>query len=300
MALIAWAFSGNFAEILRWSQTVIDLADGDPARGASFGIGSPLAAALAWRGVVRWWLGRPGWRQDHLDAIAMARSCEPTIFACVVAWTYGLEIQFGVHRADETAVRASEDATQAAEGTANDTALSMARYTLGIALLNADDATDRRRGLERMAQARDIWSGRVPVLVPVTDVWAARERGRRGDLDAAIAVIRPAVMELREAGPLGLYAFWGTGVLVETLLERGTDSDVSEAEEAIDWLAGLDIDEASAIHEITLLRLRAWLARVNGDQTYQDLVIRYHDMAKDLGYEGHIAWAEAMIQGGIR
>jgi hypothetical protein len=107
-------------------------------------------------------------------------------------------------------------------------------------------------------------------------------------------------MELREAGPLGLYAFWGTGVLVETLLERGTDSDVSEAEEAIDWLAGLDIDEASAIHEITLLRLRAWLARVNGDQTYQDLVIRYHDMAKDLGYEGHIAWAEAMIQGGIR
>ena len=48
--------------------------------------------------------------------------------------------------------------------------------------------------------------------------------------------------------------------------------------------------------DITLLRLRALLARARGDDSsIADLVRRYRDMAKSLGYEGHIAWAEAMI-----
>ena len=64
VAFASWFDSGEFGEILRWSQTVIDLAAGDPAKGAGFGLGSPLAIAVAFRGVARWWLGRPGWRQD--------------------------------------------------------------------------------------------------------------------------------------------------------------------------------------------------------------------------------------------
>ena len=49
------------------------------------------------------------------------------------------------------------------------------------------------------------------------------------------------------------------------------------------------------MREITLLRLRALLARVRGeDVAYRDLVGRYRAMAESLGYEGHIAWAEAM------
>ena len=64
-ALATWFDAGEIGEILRLSQTVIDLAGGDSAKGADFGnFGSPLAAALAFRGVARWWLGRPGWRQD--------------------------------------------------------------------------------------------------------------------------------------------------------------------------------------------------------------------------------------------
>ncbi len=35
----------------------IDLADG--AKGAGFGVGSPLAVALAFRDSAGWWLGRP-------------------------------------------------------------------------------------------------------------------------------------------------------------------------------------------------------------------------------------------------
>ena len=114
VAFTTWFDAGEFGELLRWSQTVIDLAGGDPAKGAGFGFGSPLAAALAWRGCARWWLGRPGWRQDLHDAVAMARRSDPTTLASVVAWTYGMAIQYGVLRADDSAVRASEEALQTA------------------------------------------------------------------------------------------------------------------------------------------------------------------------------------------
>jgi hypothetical protein len=64
-------------------------------------------------------------------------------------------------------------------------------------------------------------------------------------------------------------------------------------------LANLLPDDGSAMGEITLLRLRALLTRVRGGNVaYRDLVSRYRAMAESLGFEGHIAWAEAMIEGG--
>ena len=183
------------------------------------------------------------------------------------------------------------------QGSSNDLALGLAEYTLGVALLNRDAAADRHRGLELMVQARDMWlRERAPFLVPVTELLAARERARRGDRDAAIPVMRKAVDELHQAGRLG-YGVWGTGVLVETLLERGAEGDLAEAQEAIDRLANLPADDGSAMREITLLRLRALLARARGDDVaYRDLVSRYRAMAESLGFEGHIDWAEAMIE----
>jgi ATP/maltotriose-dependent transcriptional regulator MalT len=131
-------------------------------------------------------------------------------------------------------------------------------------------------------------------LVPVTELWIARERAGRGDRDAAIPVIRKAVEELSQAGGLA-YGVWATGILVETLLERGADGDLAEAQEAIDRLANLPTEQSSAMGEITLLRLRALLARARRDDVaYRDLVSRYREMAKSLGFEGHIAWAVAM------
>ena len=96
----------------------------------------------------------------------------------------------------------------------------------------------------------------------------------------------------------GLLLAWGlpaTGALVETLLDRGCDGDVAEAEAAIERLAAAPADEGLAMREIWLLRLRALLARAHDDAAaYADLRDRYRDMAKTLGVEGHIAWAEAM------
>jgi hypothetical protein len=130
-------------------------------------------------------------------------------------------------------------------------------------------------------------------------LWAAWARARHGERDAAIAVMRQAVDEMHQAGQL-FYGIWGTGILVETLLERGAEDDLAEAREAIDWLAKLLADDGSAMWEITLLRLRALLARARGDDVaYRDLVSRYRAMAESLGFEGHIAWAEAMIESGV-
>jgi ATP/maltotriose-dependent transcriptional regulator MalT len=151
-----------------------------------------------------------------------------------------------------------------------------------------------------MMQARDIWlRERVLFLIPVTDLWAARETAGRGDRDAAIPVMRKAVDELHQEGQL-FYGVWGTGLLVETLLERGAEGDLAEAQQAIDRLANLPADGGSAVFEITLLRLRTLLARARGDGVaYPDLASRYRAMAESLGFEGHIAWAEATIESGV-
>ncbi len=295
-AFTNWFSVGEFGEILRWSQTIIDLAAGDPAKGAGFGLGSPLAVAVAFRGVARWWLGRPGWRQDLDDAVAMARNSDPATLGVVVTWTYGLAIVYGVLRADDSAMHAIEESVQSAHRASSDIALIFTEYSLGGALLCRDTAADRHRGLELMVQAREWQRERMPSLVPATDLLAARERARRGDRDAAIPVLRAAVDELYEAGRLG-YAVWGTDALAEALLERGADGDLAEAQEMIDRLANMRPDQNWVMRDITLLRLRALLARARGDDVaYRDLVSRYREMAESLGYEGHIAWAEAMIE----
>ena len=91
---------------------------------------------------------------------------------------------------------------------------------------------------------------------------------------------------------------WGipaTGVLVDTLLDRGAEGDVAEAEAAIERLAAAPADEGLVIRDSWLLRLRALLARAQGDDAaYRDLRDRYRDTAKALEFEGHIDWAEAM------
>ena len=213
IAFVNWLGVGEFGEILRWSQTIVDLAAGDPAKGAGFGVGSPLAIALAWRGTARWWLGRPGWRQDLHDAVAMARRSNPETLSGVVAWTYGFAMQYGVLRADDSVVRAGEEAVQTAQTASSDRAMGLAAYTLAVGLLNRDAAADRQRGLELMTQARDIWlRKRALFLIPVTDLWAARETARRGDRDAAIPEMRQAVDELRQAETCSMAsgppAFW--------------------------------------------------------------------------------------------
>ena len=131
--------------------------------------------------------------------------------------------------------------------------------------------------------------------LPIVNLYLARERARRGDRDGAIPLIRAAVEHLVRDGRLLGWGIAATGVLAETLLDRGAESDVAEAEAAIERLAAAPVDEGLVIREIWLMRLRALLARAHGDGTaYRDYRDRYRDMAKTLGFDGHIAWAQAM------
>ena len=223
---------------------------------------------------------------------------DPTIQALVALWAYGLPISHGVLRADDYAVRVIEEAVQTAEAS-SDATVGVVTFGLGQTLLSRDAEADRARGLELMMRIRDmLLSGSIAFLVPVADVWIAREKARQGDHDGAIPVMRKAVDELHQSGR-PFYGVWGTGVLVETLLERGLEGDLDEAQEAFARLANISTEDGSAVLEIMRLRLRALLARARGDDVaFQESANRYRDMAKLLGFEGHIDWAEAMIKGG--
>ena len=103
--------SAEYSDALRWSQRVIDLADGDPSKG-NFIFGSPLAVAFTTRAHARWCLGRPGWRDDLRHGLAMARSADPVSYAGVVTYVYFPGIPCGVLRPDDSAMREIEDALQ--------------------------------------------------------------------------------------------------------------------------------------------------------------------------------------------
>jgi class 3 adenylate cyclase len=288
--------TGEIADVLRWSQTVIDWADGDPTKGNLL-VGSPLAMALMWRGIARFWLGRDGWREDLDDAVASAQNSDPATHALVVYGKHGWAVTLGVLLADDTAVRELDNTLQIAERSGDDTALGLARYVLGIALHTREDPADHQRGLELLAQVRDMClHGRFyRSELPGLEAADALERARRGDRDGAIPVFRKVLNGFVETGQF-TYCAPFTVYLVELLLDRGTEADVAEAQSAIDRATKLPPDEGLVLRDITLLRPRALLARARGnDVAYRELADRYRAIAKSLGFEGHIAMAEAMV-----
>jgi class 3 adenylate cyclase len=288
--------SAEWYDVLRWSQRVIDLADGDPSKGNLL-FGSPLAAAFTTRALARYWLGRPGWREDLHRALAIAGSADAMFYAAVVGIVYGWGISHGALRPDDRAVREIEDALRTAERSGDDLVLSYARVALGIALVHNQTAAERDRGQELLTELSEVYvrQGHNLSELPIVNVYLAREKARHGDRDGAIPLMRAAADHLfREGQPL----VWGvpvTGVLVDTLLKRGTDADVAEAEAAIERLAAAPAYDGLVVRDVWLARLRALLVRAHGDEAgYREYRDRYRDMATSLGFEGHIAWAEAM------
>ena len=288
--------SAEFNDVLRWSQRVVDLADGDPSKG-NFLFGSPLAVALAQRALARYNLGRPGWREDLQHGLAMARSADPLAYATVATAVYFTAIPNGVLRSDDSALREIEDALRIAERCSDDLAVAFNQMTLGFALLHRRTAAEGDRGQKLLAGVGDVfvrWSHSLGEI-PIINVYLAQDRARRGDRDDAIPLMRAAVDHLFREGRLLLWGIPAIGVLVETLLDRGTDGDVAEAQTAIERLAAATTDDGLALRDIWLLRLRALLARAHGDAAaYANLRDRYRGMARTLGFEGHIDWAEAM------
>jgi adenylate cyclase len=276
------------------AQRIIDLADGDPAIGNLL-IGSPLACGIFLRGSNRYCLGLPGWKEDLDRAVAMARNADARTYVTTVLAKYGFAVHVGAGLPAAEADRDTAQALEMAEQAGDDYALDTARLCRGLILIS-QGGSQRRAGLALLTQYRDAYlrHGYAQSVVRFFDTELAREKARAGDIDDAIEVARAAVDYLFDVGDM-LTPGEATRVLVEALLQRGSNGDLTEAQAAIDRLAALPTDPGYALFEIPLLRLRALMARANGDELgYRDFADRYLLRANEVGYEGHIALAEAM------
>jgi adenylate cyclase len=196
---------------------------------------------------------------------------------------------------DATALRDTADALAVVEQSGDDFALDIARTARGVTLVH-QNGMGREAGFDLLVKVREraVDERFGLIALPVVDIHFAWEKARLGDLDAAIELARTVVDDLFASGGC-IWSALAATVLVEALLQRGGDADLEDARAAIERLAAAPADDGLVMREIWLLRLSALLARAHGDDTaYRDYRDRYRDMAKTLGFEGHIAWAEAM------
>src|SRR5262249_15282056 len=150
--------SGEWSEVLRLSQRIIDLADGDPSKG-NFLFGSPLALAFAERAIARYALGRPGWRDDLRRGLAMARGAGSLSYVTVVSYAYSTGIPACALRPDDSAVREIEDALAIAERSGDNLQLGVAWLTLGLARVHRHTDAERDRGQKLLAEVREVFLG---------------------------------------------------------------------------------------------------------------------------------------------
>jgi hypothetical protein len=287
--------AGQAAEGLRLAQGVIDLADGDPTKGSLGPITSPLAAAFLMRGSCRYCLGLPGWREDLDQATAMIRSVDPMSAMVPVLYKYRFAAHAGVLLPDAAADRDTAEAMRMAEHSSDDFAVDGARVSRGLVLIN-QGGSQRAAGFALLAEFREanLRHGYAKNVVRTVDTEIAKEKARIGDIDGANELARAVVDYTFDAGD-ALSLGEAVRVLVEALLQRGTSADLEEARAAIDRLASEPTDPGFVLFEVPLLRMRALLAQAHGDAaTYAQFRDRYRDTARTLGFEGHIALAEAM------
>jgi adenylate cyclase len=170
------------------------------------------------------------------------------------------------------------------------------KTTLGRVLMERESPEDRQRGLELMDEVRDMFGQRRYMVthLPILEICIERERVRRGEFSDAIPAMRKALATLFLEGQVP-QAIWGTSVLVDALLTRVAEDDKADACAAVDRLADLPDDVAGAVRDIWVLRLRALMARVRGDEdAFRDYRDRHREMATSLGFEGHLQWADEM------
>ena len=288
--------TAEMSAILRVAENMIDIAGGDLVKGGNvLGLGSPMAVGLASRGFARCRLGHPGWRSDFAEATELSKKVDPVSRAIVIAYKYVHTIPIGALRAGADVVREIDAAAKMAEQLSDDIAVGMTASTLGLTLVHCDSRSEITRGVDVLAGVADMCQHERFYLseLPIVDLYAAWAHGKLGDVDASIPLMRDAANKLFETGQLA-FCSAASGILVETLLKRDTDANISEADAAIERLAETVVDDVP-VRDIWLLRMRALLAQARGDDNaYRDYRDRYRDMATSLGFEGHMKWAEAM------
>ncbi|WP_309227836.1 MULTISPECIES: AAA family ATPase [unclassified Mycolicibacterium] len=284
---------GQMLDLIRLADRVMALADGDPRKG-SIVTESPLLIAMMLRAIARACLGQLGWKRDLDAAMSLLRDVNPAARPVLLVYSYGVAILYGALRVDDSVVHDSAEVLKIAEQLGDDYALAAARCVRGTALVTFE--ADREYGFELLAMAREaILQERfmMPALVPI-DIEFAKEQARKGDRDGAIDRLRVICNE-QFGGGEWLDRGLTTVALVEQLLARGSEPDLDEATAATERLAAEPVEAGFVLFGVSILRMRAMLARARGDHiAHRDLVDRYRATANSLGFEGHMAWAEEM------
>jgi adenylate cyclase len=294
-AMFAKLHAGEVSEALRVAQAVIDLIGDDGSKGNVSGLGSPLAVALLYRAHARASIGELSWRADLTRAVAIQRDLsEAAAVVIVITYGYTLAVTNGLLLPDAAALGETADVLRTAEKSGDDVAVALAQVAHGLLLTHAAP-TDHVTGVQLMTKGRDAQLLQRDLLgVAMADICTARLKADTGDQDDAIAIARATLNELTNSGEM-LIRGAASAALVTALLMRGNNTDVHEAQAAIDRLAAVPTEPGFVLHEIHLMRMRALLAQALTDDTaYRDYRDRYRDMARTLGFEGHMAWADTM------
>jgi adenylate cyclase len=281
-------------EVLRLTERIINLADERSSKNTLF-VESPVALAYALRGGARVCHGIDGWRGDFRQAAAIAQNHNPLTRQAVTFYTYVFGLPFGVLLADDTALRETEETVAMAEHAADNATLFLARLARGVALVH-HGGPEGAVGLDMIVSTRETerFSGFSALTSPIADVHIAKEKMRVGDCDGAVEAGRTAVEGLHEWGE-SIWCALATTAFVEALMQRNHDGDLDAAEALIGRLATVPTQPGFVLHDITLLRLRTLMARSRGDEDgYRELRDRYRTQAQSLGFDGHIAWSQAM------
>jgi adenylate cyclase len=197
----------------------------------------------------------------------------------------------GVFLADDNVLREIESALESVERSSDEMAFFLLRLTFAIALIY--HGADRSRGYDLMRSLREtsIDERFAMNMLPVTEIYLAREQAEQGEEDLAIQRWRALAEDMDRAGHYNnidlpfIYT-------AQQLISRGK---YDEAAGEIDRLMSLAADHKWASREIAALQLRARLAEARSDDaTYRELRDQYRAMANDLGFEGHMAWAAEM------
>ena len=287
-ALAAKWETAEVAEITRIAQRVIDLAAGDLHQGGTF-FGSPLTLAIAMRGVAGMSVGKPGWKDDLDRAIELSRPLDPLILVTTTLHKYA-QIGLGAMRSGPDALRDTAAALAAAERDGDDFTVVHAHLARGLVLVAGEEA-GRDAGYEHLRRARlsALQGCGNSSIVHIADIQFARRRCELGDFDGAVELAGAVVDALFSIGAV-VWRGPAVSALVEALLGRNAAGDVRAARAAIDRLAAVPTDPGFMLHEVPLLRLRALVARAEGDlRAERDFAARYLAAAESCGFDGHAA-----------
>ncbi len=296
--VMAKILAGEAREARRIAEWGAGLLEG--YTGADMGdeqVSSALATVLIWGSVAKCVLGESDWLQSARRSAALEREVRPV--GTLLVFIIGIGYSFGIHAKaivpDQRAAADTAEAVQKGREIGDDLALATACLGRGLVLTQQPTEAERRRGLEILHEACDLYEGS-SIFAPavIARIRIAEIAAASGDLDGAIEDLRSIVNTLVR-NEEKLFFAEATAVLVESLLRRGDAEDIREAAAQIDRLADLAAEATVAANEIQLLRIRARLARAKGDDAgFRDLVERYRALAVSHGFRGHIQLADAM------